>query len=108
MTFIICNLFEMPGANRHAANSARHSGIIKWLRYFLDFRHKYTPPEAKSELVRLFIEKLRRKKIPFLQSNYDIRTIQTLLGDADLRTTMIYTHCVPSMTVKEAKSPLDF
>jgi len=43
-----------------------------------------------------------------LQANYDIRTIQTLLGHADVRTTMIYTHCVPSRTVKEAKSPLDF
>lgn len=43
-----------------------------------------------------------------LQANYDIRTIQTMLGHADVRTTMIYTHCVPSMTVKEAKSPLDF
>ena len=43
-----------------------------------------------------------------LQANYDIRTIQTLLGHADVRTTMIYTDCVPSRTVKEAKSPLDF
>ncbi len=43
-----------------------------------------------------------------LQANYDIRTIQTLLGHADVRTTMIYTHCVPSKTVKEVKSPLDF
>lgn len=42
-----------------------------------------------------------------LQANYDIRTIQTLLGHADVRTTMIYTHCVPSRTIKEAKSPLD-
>lgn len=43
-----------------------------------------------------------------LQANYDIRTIQTLLGHADVRTTMIYTHCVPSRTLKELKSPLDF
>ena len=43
-----------------------------------------------------------------LQANYDIRTIQTLLGHADVRTTMIYTHCVPSKTIKETKSPLDF
>ncbi len=43
-----------------------------------------------------------------LQANYDIRTIQTLLGHADVRTTMIYTHCVPSRTIKELKSPLDF
>ncbi len=43
-----------------------------------------------------------------LQANYDIRTIQTLLGHSDVRTTMIYTHCVPSKTIKEMKSPLDF
>jgi len=43
-----------------------------------------------------------------LQANYDIRTIQTMLGHADVKTTMIYTHCVPSKTVKEAQSPLDF
>jgi site-specific recombinase XerD len=43
-----------------------------------------------------------------LQAGYDLRTIQELLGHADIRTTMIYTHCVPSRTIKEAKSPLDF
>jgi len=43
-----------------------------------------------------------------LQANYDIRTIQEMLGHSDVRTTMIYTHCVPSRTVKDKKSPLDF
>ena len=43
-----------------------------------------------------------------LQANYDIRTIQELLGHSDLKTTMIYTHTVKSRTLKEAKSPLDF
>lgn len=43
-----------------------------------------------------------------LQANYDIRTIQELLGHSDVRTTMIYTHTVKSRTLKEVKSPLDF
>ncbi len=43
-----------------------------------------------------------------LQANYDIRTIQELMGHSDVRTTMIYTHTVKSTTKKEAKSPLDF
>ncbi len=43
-----------------------------------------------------------------LQENYDIRTIQELLGHSDVRTTMIYTHTLQSRTIKQAKSPLDF
>jgi integron integrase len=43
-----------------------------------------------------------------LQANYDIRTIQELLGHSDVKTTMIYTHTIKSQTIKDAKSPLDF
>lgn len=42
-----------------------------------------------------------------LQANFDIRTIQELLGHSDIRTTMIYTHTIKSRTLKETKSPLD-
>jgi site-specific recombinase XerD len=42
-----------------------------------------------------------------LQANYDIVTIQKLLGHSSVKTTMIYTQTVPSITLKDAKSPLD-
>jgi site-specific recombinase XerD len=42
-----------------------------------------------------------------LLANYDIRTIQEMLGHSDVRTTMIDTHTVPSRTEKERASPLD-
>ncbi|MFC1815980.1 integron integrase [Thermodesulfobacteriota bacterium] len=47
---------------QRAVPGAFHVHYRKWLRYFLDFCRKYPPPGARSEQIRLFIEKLRSKK----------------------------------------------
>ena len=42
-----------------------------------------------------------------LQANFDIRTIQELLGHRDIKTTRIYMQTVQKVVRKEARSPLD-
>ena len=46
---------------KRAVPVTRHADYRKWLRYYLDFRGKYTLSDSKSEHVRLFIEKLQKK-----------------------------------------------
>src|SRR5574341_332648 len=47
---------------KRAVPVSRHADYKKWLRYFRDFRDKYTLPNSRSDQVRMFIQKLRDKR----------------------------------------------
>lgn len=48
--------------NKRGIIAAHQGQYKKWLRYYLDFCDKYPVPDANSDRVRLFCEKLRDKK----------------------------------------------
>ena len=78
--------------------------------------HESTVTKAiKAAIIKSGIEKPTASAHTFrhsfathlLQSNYDIRTVQELLGHKDVRVTMIYTHIIKNLGLG-VKSPLDF
>jgi len=61
-----------------------------------------------KERLKPFEAVMEQKPIPLMQAGHELRTIQTFFGHPDIRTTMIYLHCLPPKPGKELKSPLDF
>lgn len=93
-------LTKMPGTGLLKRYHLHESHVQKAIT--LAVRQSRIPKHASAHTLRhSFASHL-------LQANYDIRTIQELLGHSHLQTTMVYTHTLRSKTLKEAVSPLDF
>jgi len=66
------------------------------------------PPTDESRIDKPCSPRVLRHSVAthLLQAGYDIRTVQALLAQADIRTTMIYTH-VLNKGGRGMRSPLD-
>jgi ribosomal protein L16/L10AE len=52
----------MNHLKRNGIAADQHQTYVKWLRYFLDFCARHVIAHDKMERLRLFAEKLRKKK----------------------------------------------
>ncbi len=82
-----------------------HADYRKWLRYFLDFRSKYPPPDSRSEQVRLFIEKLRAKKQTPKQLNQAAHALSLFFESQRKVTNETLSAHVDTETTVKATSP---
>jgi integron integrase len=98
--------FVFPSANRSADPE---TGVIRRHHIFPDTIHRAIKRAAQAAgIVKPVSSHTLRHSFAthLLQSGYDIRTVQELLGHSDVSTTMIYTH-VLNKGGRGVKSPLD-
>jgi integrase len=101
----------LEGARRRGVSAGEVWDYVKWLRYSWPESRTSTRGTSATVSGASSCPAHWRVRHTFashlLLANYDIQTVQEMLGHSDVRTTMIYTHTVPSRTQKERASPLD-
>ena len=88
--------------SRHYSRSTEKT-YTGWIKRFIFFHNVRHPAEMAEPEINAFLTHLA---VQLLESGYDIRTVQELLGHKDVKTTMIYTH-VLNRGGKDVKSPVD-
>ena len=88
--------------SRHYSRSTERTYLM-WVKRFIFFHNVRHPAEMAEPEINAFLTHLA---VQLLESGYDIRTVQELLGHKDVKTTMIYTH-VLNRGGKDVKSPVD-
>jgi len=94
--------------SRSLTSDAKHNRSVRWHTHPSAYDRAIQQASGRAGLAQRVTSHTLRHSFAthLLEAGYDIRTVQELLGHADLSTTMIYTHVAATGPVG-VRSPLD-